>query len=169
VLVTVVLVTVVARVVSVRDERRFVIFLILQKMGKGAVKKVAAASSSESKDEKRRTRQAKAGIAFGVNKIHKAISKKRGGKVSTDAALTFAAGLDYLANFLLTRAAIVADRGITPGADGEKRPHRKLSSAHVQTVLTENPWITRFLAKGRVAGAAPVTNQVLEEEEDSSQ
>lgn len=118
-----------------------------------------AKSKSKSADEKkegRRTRQAKAGIAFSVNKLHRLLSTKRGGgKVSTDAAVAVAALSDYITRYIFTHASEVADRGIAPGED---QTHRKITSACVQTVLTESPWIRQFLAKGRVAGTAPVAN-----------
>lgn len=135
------------------------------------VRKSAAASASGSrrkndddKKEKRRTRQAKAGIAFSVNKCHRLLSVKRGGgKVSTDSAVATAAFLDYITRYIFTHAAVVADRGIAPGED---QTHRKITSACVQAVLTESPWIRRFLARGRVAGTAPVASYANPDDEE---
>lgn len=131
-------------------------------MGKGAVvsSKASAIVQSDEKKEKRKTRQAKAGLSFGVNKAHKIIASKRRGKVSTDAAVTLAVLLEFIDRRLLADAAAAADVGIAPAKDGETQPHRKVTSAHLQIALTKNPWLSQYIAKGRVVGSAPATSVV---------
>ena len=145
-------------------------------MGKGAVvsSKKPETVQPEGKKEKRKTRQAKAGLSFGVNKAHKLITSKRRGKVSTDASVTLAVFLEHIERCLLKDAAAAADVGIAPVKEGEKQPHRKVTSAHLQIALTKNPWLSQYIAKGRVVGSAPATSVPIEgggeeEEEQSSE
>lgn len=131
-------------------------------MGKGSVSKKS--SSADSKKSKRQTRQAKAQLCFSVNKIHKEISAARKGKVSTDAAVAIAAFLEYLVTQIHFDATKAADKGIADVANGEKQPHRIVTPANIQTGIVANPWTRQFLIKGVVAGSAPISNLVDDDE-----
>ena len=140
-------------------------------MGKGAVvsSKKPETVQPDGKKEKRKTRQAKAGLSFGVNKAHKLITSKRRGKVSTDAAVTLAVLLEHIQRRILKDAAAAADVGIAAVKDGETQPHRKVTSAHLQIALTKNPWISQYIAKGRVVGSAPATSVPIDGEAEDEQ
>lgn len=144
-------------------------------MGKGAVSKKSSSSSSgagggsgaDSKKVKCRTRQAKAGLCFSVNKIHRELTTARKGKVSTDAAVAIAAFLEFLVTSIHLEATRAADKGIASVEDGKKQPHRIVNRANVQTGIAANKWARQFLIKGTVAGSAPISNLVDEEDDDN--
>lgn len=142
------------------------VVVLSRKSGKVA----PVAGVSDEKREKRKTRQAKAGLVFGVNKAHKLIASKWRGKVSTDAAVTLAATLQHIGTRLLTDAGAAADIGIAPVKDGETQPHRKVTSAYLQIALTKNAWLSPYIAKGRVVGSAPstaVSTDTKDDDEDN--
>ena len=147
------------------------VVVLSRKSSKSAPANTAAAGlDKDGKKEKRKTRQAKAGLSFGVNKAHKLLASKWRGKVSTDASVVLAASLQHLSKRLLKDARAAADVGIAPVKEGEKQTHRKVNSAFLQIALTKNKWLSQYIAKGRVVGSAPATTVANPEdnEDDSS-
>lgn len=126
--------------------------------------KKGVGKAPDKKNAKRRTNQDRAGLHVSVSRCKRIIHRQWKGKVSTEAAVTLAAFLQYTCQQIFTGAAATAS---------EESPKSRITSAHVQAGLAKNRWLSKSkIIQGRVLGAAPIASAAggnesdVEEEEE---